>query len=167
MNETTTTEMTGNAFRAMMSRFPTGVTIVTCSGVDGVPRGMTCSSICSVALDPPTLLVGVRSASPTLAALLRRGRFAVNMLHEKGRGAAELFASGDPDRFDRIPWVPGPGGPHLTLHGHTAADCVVTGSQEVGDHVVVFGEISGITEYVDRPPLLYGLRGYRSWSGER
>jgi len=161
--ETTETGPDRHSFRTMMSRFPTGVTVVTCIDDAKVPRGMTCSAVCSVALDPPTLLIGVRAASPTIAAVLAGKRFAVNMLHGDGRSAAELFASGAPDRFDQVPWEMGAGGPHLTLHGHTVADCTVTAAHRVGDHLVVFGEISDITEYDDRPPLLYGLRSYRSW----
>jgi flavin reductase (DIM6/NTAB) family NADH-FMN oxidoreductase RutF len=151
-----------NSFRSMMSRFPTGVTVVTCVDA-GVPRGMTCSAVCSVALDPPTILIGVRAASPTVAAVLASGRFAVNMLHRDAQGVAELFASGAADRFDRVPWHPGAGGPHLPMHGHTVADCTVSASHQVGDHLVLFGEIIDITRYDDRAPLLYGLRAYRSW----
>src|SRR5439155_979792 len=66
------TEMTGAAanvahtavpdrFRAMMSAFPTGVAVVTTTDADGRPHGMTCSSVCSVTLEPPTLLVCLRA----------------------------------------------------------------------------------------------------------
>ncbi|OLR92028.1 hypothetical protein BJP25_24250 [Actinokineospora bangkokensis] len=148
----------------MMSRFPTGVSVVACTGADGSPRGLTCSSVSSVALSPPTLLVGLRTASPVLAALVEVGRFAVTLLHADGRWAAELFASGAADRFDRVAWVAGAAGPHLSLDGHTAADCAVLATQRVGDHTVVFGQVTAITSYQDRPPLLYGLRSYRAWS---
>ena len=40
-----------------MASFPSGVTIVTAAGGDGRPYGMTCSSLCSVAMTPPTVLV--------------------------------------------------------------------------------------------------------------
>ena len=159
-----TTETPAVGLRSMMSRFPTGVSIVACTAVDGTPRGLTCSSVSSVALDPPTLLVGLRSASPVLTTLLEVGRFAVTLLHSGGRQTAELFASGAQDRFDRVSWAPGVAGPHLALDGHTAADCAVIGARRVGDHTVVFGEVTGTTSYQDRPPLLYGLRSYRAWT---
>lgn len=151
-------------FRDMMSRFPTGVAVVTCTGENGEPRGMTCSSVCSVTLTPPTLLICLRSASKTLAALSLSGRFTVNLLHEYGQHAAELFASGDTDRFDRVPWVAGTGGPHLPAHSHSVADCVVAGSHPVGDHIVVVGEVTAISRHGEDAPLLYGLRSYRVWT---
>src|SRR5260370_42262653 len=91
-------------FQALMASFPSGVTIVTAHGEDGKPYGMTCSSLCSVALTPPTLLVCMRNGSPTLEAVLVRGAFTVNFLHDRARPAADLFASGKPDRFDQIAW---------------------------------------------------------------
>ncbi len=39
-------------FRSLMARFPTGVAVVTTTGDDGSPRGMTVSSVCSVTLSP-------------------------------------------------------------------------------------------------------------------
>ncbi|MFF5937271.1 flavin reductase family protein [Streptomyces sp. NPDC012508] len=153
-------------FRTMMSGFPTGVCVVTSVDAAGAPWGMTCSSVCSVALAPPTLLVCLRSGSPTLAAALDRGAFTVNLLHEGAQDAAELFASGNPHRFDLLPWEQDAdaSGPHLVRDAHTVADCVVSLTQTIGDHVIVFGEAHRIVRHRQRPPLLYGLRQFRAWS---
>ena len=154
-------------FRSFMSTFPTGVGIVTTldSG-DDRPWGMTCSSICSVSVGPPILLVCLRQGSPTLAALLLRSTFAVNLLHEQARPVAELFASGDPDRFDRVAWKApaGSGGPHLYCDAHAVAYCRVLRHDSIGDHTVVFGEVYevGLTEG-EVSPLLYGRRRYATW----
>ncbi|MEV6971975.1 flavin reductase family protein [Kitasatospora sp. NPDC093806] len=158
-------EVTADEFRTMMSGFPTGVSVTT-TYLDGVPRGMTCSSMCSVTLDPPTLLVCLRFGSPTLEAIVKSGAFAVNLLHESARETAQLFASGNPDRFDLIDWEPVPdsAGPHLVRDARTVADCEVVLTQRVGDHVTVFGEARRITHPQPQPPLLYGLRQFRSWS---
>ncbi|WP_439678565.1 flavin reductase family protein [Embleya sp. MST-111070] len=152
-------------FRAMMRGFPTGVAVVTTTDPDGRPWGMTCSSVCSVTLEPPTLLVCLRAASPTLAALRRRGAFAVNLLHDDAQATAELFASGTPDRFERVEWYADPDheSPHLAADAHAVADCRVDRTLPVGDHVVVFGEVLGITRRRGRWPLLYGLRRYMRW----
>lgn len=154
-------------FRALMSAFPSGVAIVTAGGGDGKSYGMTCSSLCSVAIAPPTLLVCLRKGSPTLAAVLGRAAFTINLLHDQARSVAELFASGAPDRFERITWRrdDDAGGPHLIDHAHAIADCNVVSSTLVGDHVVVFGQVARVSQ---RPaelasPLLYGLGQYSSW----
>lgn len=152
-------------FRALMSHFPTGVAVITTLGEDGSPRGMTVSSVCSVTLSPPTLLVCLRNGSPTLDAVLARGAFTVNFLHGDARPVAELFASGAPDRFDLVGWkLPdSAGGPHLVEDAHAAADCRVSRTERVGDHTVVFGETFQVVREQGHLPLLYGLREYQVW----
>jgi len=158
----------GDDFRTMMSLFPTGVAVIGALDGDGRPWGMTCSSLCSVSLAPPTLLVCVRSGSPTLDALERSGTFSVNLLHHCARDVAELFASGDPDRFQRTPWhLPdaAAAGPHLRDAAHTVGDCRVEGVRQVGDHTVVFGRVDRVSVGTGprHAPLLYGLRRYAAW----
>ncbi len=154
-------------FRSLMARFPTGVAVVTTTDEDGSPRGMTVSSVCSVTLSPPTLLVCLRKGSPTLDTILDRSRFTVNFLHGRAQAVAELFASGDPDRFDLIPWEmpPTASGPHLHEDAHSTADCRVSRTEHVGDHIVVFGEVFAVSEHHGHAPLVYGLREYHSWPG--
>lgn len=152
--------------RPFMAEFPTGVSVVTSFETDGGPWGMTCSSLCSVALEPPTLIVCLREGSPTLRAVLAHGSFALNLLHEQSRETAELFASGARDRFDRVVWTApddGRGGPRLTESAHLTADCAVARVEYVGDHAVVFGEVLRVTRLSSTAPLLYGMRNYASW----
>jgi flavin reductase (DIM6/NTAB) family NADH-FMN oxidoreductase RutF len=165
------TDSTGSAdgvdastFRSMMSSFPTGVAVVTAVDAAGRQWGMTCSSLCSVTLEPPTLLVCLRAVSPTLAAISGRGTFTVNLLHAGARGCAEVFSTGVAERFDRVAWSAGRGaGPHLTEAALAVADCSVRMTQRVGSHVVVFGEVFGLHVNQGRAPLLYGRRVYATW----
>jgi flavin reductase (DIM6/NTAB) family NADH-FMN oxidoreductase RutF len=154
--------------RAMMSRFPTGIAILTAVDHTGSPRGMTISSLCSVSLEPPTLLVCLRSGSPTLDAVLESRRFAVNLLHGTARPAAALFASGAPDRFDRVRWEhdsddPDAGGPRLFDDAHAIADCEVESRHRSGDHLVVIGSVLRVSQFPGRPELVYGRREYHTW----
>ncbi|WP_326595156.1 flavin reductase family protein [Streptomyces sp. NBC_01803] len=152
-------------FRTLMAGFPTGVTIVTTTGADGVPWGMTLTSLCSVSLEPPILLVCMRRGSPTLDAVLDSGRFAVNLLRGGAQSTAELFASGAADRFDRVAWGAGEGaaGPHLFQAAYTIADCSVTAHHTVGDHVVIMGGVTRVVRQGVQQPLLYGLRSFAVW----
>lgn len=152
--------------RPFMAAFPSGVTVLTTLGAYTTPHGMTCSSLASVALSPPTLMVCVRSASPTLGVLLSQGQFAVNLLHERARATSDLFASGAPDRFERAEWrLPlGAAGPHLTADAHAIMDCSVVKTLPFGDHTAVFAEVTRGTLCTAAEPLLYGLRRYARWS---
>ncbi|WP_024877502.1 flavin reductase family protein [Saccharomonospora piscinae] len=153
------------SFRDAMASFPTGVSVVTTMHTDGAPRGMTCSALCSVSMEPPLLLVCLRTASPTLDAIRVRGGFVVNLLKYQARDTARLFASGDTGRFDQVAWRhhPGTAGPCLVDDAHAAVDCQVLRRDEAGDHVVVLGEVVGVRTLSGAAPLLYGLRRYARW----
>ncbi|MFE6406632.1 flavin reductase family protein [Streptomyces sp. NPDC057837] len=152
--------------RPLMASFPSGVSVVTALDADSAPRGMTCSSLASVALDPATLVVCLRTAGPTLRAALDSGHFALNLLHEEARSVSDLFASAGTDRFARAEWrLPlGAAGPHLTEAALAVADCTVVHAVEVGDHTAVFGRVTRVTQTDGRSPLLYGRRRYARWS---
>ena len=155
-------------FRALMSGFPSGVTVVTSVDGGGVPRGLTCTSMCSVGLEPPSLLVCLDNRSGTLSALADRGSFAVNLLHADGRKAAETFAAPGPDRFTKIAWEPTMrhAVPRLTEDAHAVAECRVLQTHPAGDHTVVIGAIEEVIEETAATgvgPLLYGERRYASW----
>lgn len=151
-------------FRDLMSSFPTGVTVVTAMDLAGHPWGATCSSLSSVTLSPPTLLVCLREHGRTLHAVLGCRRFAVNLLHVQGQRAATAFSSLHVDKFAEIPWEPwGPLRlPFLCFDAFAAAACEVAGDIQVGDHRIVLGRVLDIRVSAG-VPLLYGLRRYSSW----
>ncbi|MGH3379751.1 MAG: flavin reductase family protein [Actinoallomurus sp.] len=152
------------SFKDLMCAFPSGVSVVTARDEDETPRGLTCSSLCSVSVDPPTLLVCIANYSGTLAAMLSQGVFAINFLHGSGRDAARLFSTAGPDRFSRIAWRPSRTWslPHLHEDAHALAECRVGRTFVTGDHTVVLGHVVAIDRR-PAPPLLYGLRGYARW----
>ncbi|AGM07918.1 flavin reductase family protein [Amycolatopsis keratiniphila] len=155
---------TTDEFRGLMSGFPTGVAVVTAIDHRGAPWGLTCSSLSSVTLDPPTLLVCLREDSGTLAALAAGGRFGVNLLHTDGLAAAGVFATPGDDRFARVCWEPagGAGMPWLVDDALAFAGCAVAGTIPVGDHTIVLGEVTDV-RLASGDPLLYGRRRFAVW----
>jgi flavin reductase (NADH) len=147
-----------------MSSFPSGVAVVTAIDPEGQAVGFTCSSLCSVTLEPPTLLICVQNGSRTLAAICATGAFAVNLLHDRAESAARVLASGARDRLSRVRWEPSQvwGLPHLVADAHGMAECELAGATVVGSHTVLLGEIATVTTTGD-VPLLYGFRRFGSW----
>lgn len=160
-------EVSSAGFRALMAGFPSGVVVVTTVDDAQEPQGLTVSSLCSVSMDPPLLLVCVTNHSRTLSAMRSRGHFAVNMLHQYGRNAAQAFASDVPDRFRSVPWAPSPRQklPLLIDDAHSVAECEVRSAEVAGDHTIVVGEVRSIERLRAEAPLLYGLREYMAWPG--
>lgn len=153
------------SFRELMSRFPTGVAVVTSLDSAGRPHGMTCSSLASVCLQPPTLLVCLRTESSTHRTAQGTGTFAVNLLVDSGRHVAEAFSSRPSgERFRGIGWGLSKAGlPWLCDHVGAAADCTITQSIPCGDHTVLIGHVGNLV-VSDGKPLLYGLRKFLPWT---
>jgi flavin reductase (DIM6/NTAB) family NADH-FMN oxidoreductase RutF len=153
-------------FRDMMASFPTGVSVITAQQGHAAPWGMTCSALCSLSMNPSTLLVCLRTGSPTLRAVLGSGAFAVNLLHGEAEEVASLFASGAPDRFDRVLWRPTghTRSPALVEAAHAVGDCTVERTYPAGDHVIVVGIVHAIEQFRTDSALLYGFRQYGRWA---
>lgn len=147
-------------FRNVMGSFASGVSIVTALDDEGAPRGLTCSAVCSVSLEPPLLLVSVSNRSGTLTAIRDRGSFGVNLLSSKGRSVSQLFASGSAEKFERVRWAPGEatGAPVLEITvAH--AECEVHDTVLAGDHTLLIGRVvAGGAQ--DRRPLAYWRGDY-------
>lgn len=154
-------------YRGLMSAFPTGVAVITAVDHAGRPHGLTCTSLTSVTLSPPTLLVCLDLRSGTLAAIQHCGYFAVNLLRSRSRRAAELFSSRAPDRFSQVSWLPSPWTrqPWLRDDAFALAECTVVDVSVIGDHSVMFGEVVNVEQTID-VPLLYGLRRFSGWPPE-
>jgi len=157
-----------DSYRGLMGAFPTGVAVVTTVDRKGRPHGLTCTSLASATLAPPTLLVSLSVGSGTGIAVHHSGCFAVNLLHARAREAASVFGSPVPDRFGRVAWrfSPRVRQPWLFDDAFALAECVVVDTRLVGDHEVVFGEVVHVEQSVD-VPLLCGLRRFRAWPSDR
>ena len=160
--------VTADQQRLLMSSYPTGVSVITAVDAYGIPHGMTCTSLSSVTLHPPTLLICLSSQSGTLAAIRHRGAFAVNLLHSDAQATAELFASRTPERFRKVAWQPADqvGAPWLTDDALAVAECTVRLRLPVGDHDVVIGEVVNL-RHGEGKPLLYGQRRYSCFDAAR
>ncbi|HEU5270664.1 MAG TPA: flavin reductase family protein [Jatrophihabitans sp.] len=149
--------------RRLMAYFPTGVTVVTAIDDDGEPSGMTCSSLTSICLEPPIVMVSLTTTSRTVRQALIRGSFGATLLDVGAQEIAQRFATPALDRFAGLAWTPSPlGVPWIETCMTAAADFELWRSMEVGDHTLLFGLVRNV-EIRGGVPLLYGLRRYQGW----
>lgn len=154
-----------DGFRAFFGSFPTAVSVVTATGKDGVPRGLTCTAITAVSASPPLMLVCVDERSTSLHALEEAGGFAVNVLAEGGSEVSDRFASRSDDKFSGLSWAPSTvacGAPVLTSSVLATAECSVTRQFTEGDHRIFVGLVLR-TSVFPRRPLLHHRRVYSVW----
>ncbi|MFE7840545.1 flavin reductase family protein [Streptomyces sp. NPDC057474] len=86
-------------FRDAMALLAAPVSVVTALDPDGRRRGFTASSVTSVSLDPPLIMVGVALTSSCHPAVTTAGEFVLNVLGEGHRAVARRFATQGVDRF--------------------------------------------------------------------
>jgi flavin reductase (DIM6/NTAB) family NADH-FMN oxidoreductase RutF len=146
-------------FRSTMSRFASGVTVVTTRQADGRPCGLTVSSFTSLSLQPPLILVCVDLRGTTHSALRDADRFAVNILSETQADVSQRFAMHDVEKFPT-------GSYRLSEHGIPLLEGVLAQIecrmyQQVpgGDHTIFIGEVEHST-LSDGRPLLYYRSAY-------
>ncbi len=148
-----------DAFRAVLGRFTTGVTVVTAIGPDGRDQGMTVSAFCSLSLTPPLVLICIDHTASMYASLKLASHFVVNILCEDQEPLARRFSGTDPNRFDGVGYTRGQTGLAILDDVLGFVECRVTATHEGGDHDVVFGEVE-FAGASDGKPLLYYRGGY-------
>jgi 3-hydroxy-9,10-secoandrosta-1,3,5(10)-triene-9,17-dione monooxygenase reductase component len=129
------------AFRAVMRRHPSGVTVVT-SLREGEPRGITLSAFASVSTDPPMLLICVNREARSYLYISSSRIFCVNLLGAGQRELAERFSGRIKERqFDDIAWSTDvTGAPVLSgTVGHF--DCAVDAEHHAGSHSIFIGRV--------------------------
>jgi len=157
-------------YREVLTRFATGVTVVTTlEETHGAaqPWGTTVNSFTGISLDPPLVLVSIgreRSIHPIIE---RTGRFGVNILGEDSQQISDCFA-GAPSPLPRSAFCNADyelssGGQPILGEAIAFLSCDVDRVIEAGDHTIYLGKV---VETLCRDdvgwPLLYFRRRYLS-----
>lgn len=153
-----------------MAELAAGVSVITTVEIDGRPVGATVTSAASASADPPVISVSMSRSSRTLASILHRNAFMLNVLRYSGRSAARTFASMSADKFAGIRAELTPQGlawlPSVSAY---AAACRVIAQVPAGDHLLLLGAVeeiypdptaTGAGEAGD--PIVYWRREYHT-----
>jgi flavin reductase (DIM6/NTAB) family NADH-FMN oxidoreductase RutF len=166
--------VSNDEFRAAMSRLAAGVVLVTAfeppldaEGPKGEDVGMTATAFLSVSLDPPLVLVSLRTGSRMDDLLDEQPLWAVSVLSESQRHIAGRFAMkgriSDRLLFEDIPYVRGAATGALLVGGALATlECRTEQRVEAGDHTLVIGRVlTAEVPSADGGPLTYFRGRYR------
>jgi flavin reductase (DIM6/NTAB) family NADH-FMN oxidoreductase RutF len=158
-----TAALDANAFRTFMSRWATGVSVVTAHHADR-DAGLTVNALLSVSLKPPALLVSLSNDVDTLPLIERSGHFGVTFLSADQRPLSERFALTLPsdEKFEGVATHRAPNGSPLLDGGLGGLECRVRSRTPLYDHTLVVGEAIHAEIGIERTPLLF----YRSTYAE-
>jgi flavin reductase (DIM6/NTAB) family NADH-FMN oxidoreductase RutF len=137
-------EAPADDFRGAMRHLVGAVSVIT-TGRGSDITGMTVTSVSSLSLDPPTLIVSINRTSSTWPVLKRYGIFGVNVLTSDQLDIAERFSGQNGlkgrGRFVGGDWIArGPGAP-LLIGAAAAIDCEVEDVIERHSHAIVIGRV--------------------------
>ena len=153
------TDVDQQAFRGALSRFASGVTVVS-TVLDGIDHAMTASAFTSVSLEPPMVLVCSDRRSRFHDAVQESKRWTVSILNEAGTDDSAWFANrGRPlaNQFDGVAYHRSPGGLPLIDASLAWLECETFESHIVGDHTIIVGRVvwANVDENPDDPLLYY------------
>jgi flavin reductase (DIM6/NTAB) family NADH-FMN oxidoreductase RutF len=164
-------ELNATSFRAAMSHFPTGVTLLT-QGPPETVEVMTANSFTSVSLEPLLILVSLHEDGRMRARLDRSDTFAVHVLNADQHGMAALFARHDrPCGYEasrRLGAVSSAAGNALVAGAVAGFECTSHARFTAGDHVLFLGKVVAIHVASDgSAPLLFHRGSYADLGASR
>ena len=150
-------------FRSALSRFASGVTVVTTKDSSGKLYGITVSAFCSVSLEPPLILICIEKDTGSHHAFEQSRAFVVNILREDQQHISDRFASPLDDKFGEISYRSGIEDLPVLEDALANLECRLRYSHEGGDHTIFVGEVEKATVNGGEP-LLYFHGNYRRFN---
>jgi flavin reductase (DIM6/NTAB) family NADH-FMN oxidoreductase RutF len=157
-------EVDAKTYRDVLSRFASGVTVVT-TLCDGVPHGLTVSAFASVSAAPPRVLICLGNSTDSMPLIDRSRRFAVHILGRDHAALGPRFAKmvdGVGDPFEGLSYRSEATGSPVLEACLAWLDCSVDAQFAVGDHTVFVGAVQAAGHVAgEGDPVLYFRRAWR------
>lgn len=143
-------------FRNAMRRLSAGVAIVCSSGEAGWV-GLTATSVSSLSMDPPSLLVCINRNSSLRPALTVGNPFSVSLLARQHIEVSKVFggAAFGADRFRVGDWEGRAIGVPVLKDAIAQIESVVDLEVEYGSHTIIIGRVSHCRSSLADEPLVY------------
>ena len=152
------TEVTSGDFRNAMRQLTGGVSVIT-AGRGRDISGMTVTSVSSLSVDPPALIVSINREASSWPLVKRYGFFGVNILTSDQIDIAERFTGKGglkgADRFAGARWTTRASGVPLLVGALAAIDCEVEDIVERHSHAIVIGRVLDVAVSARTAALAY------------
>lgn len=157
------------AFKNVLSRWATGITVITTAQEDSW-QGFTANSFATVSVDPPLITMNVAKRLDAANIIRQTGKFAVNILRYEQIELGKIFAgfTKTDNRFEGIDVQLSEGGCPLLPDTLGWLDCEVYHMLDVGENLLFVGQVmdAGWAEEDEVNPLLYFHRHWGKFDAE-
>jgi flavin reductase (DIM6/NTAB) family NADH-FMN oxidoreductase RutF len=152
--------MDKDKFRAAMRQVAGAVTVVTTRSLDGEPRGVTATAVCSLTVEPPSVIACINRETWVGQIAPASGNFCVNVLAKAQQPVAETFAGrsalSGADRFQVGEWRDAETGAPVLAGSIASFDCDLEQAVDFATHVILIGRVrSTLSHNPDAEPLVY------------
>lgn len=156
------------AFRLAMRRVASTVAIVSAQR-GGERHGTTATSVTSISMDPPSVLVCFNQSSRLHDFLHNQDNFCVNVLHTDNIDIAKMFSSSASaaERFATGDWRGGDEGMPYLANAQANLFCQKEQEINYGSHTIFIGRVLQALARGDVSPLLYRDGRYGAVADER
>jgi len=131
-------------FRVAMRRLAGGVSVIT-AGLGSDISGMTVTSVSSLSVDPPSLIVSVNRSSSSWSLLKRYRYFGVNILNGEQQEVAKRFTGKGglkgAERFAGAAWTKRASGARLLVGALAAIECEAEEIIKRHSHAIIIGRV--------------------------
>lgn len=152
----------GETLKDVMRQWASGVAVVT-SLCGSAKAGTTISSLTSLSVDPPLILINLASENPTQTMIQESGYFGITLLAEDQNSISDLFAGFNKsiqDRFSGLKTFTLKSGVPLIEGGTAFLDCKLYHCYVAPRSKVLVGEVIESRIGENKPPLIFLNRGY-------
>ncbi|UQU67688.1 flavin reductase family protein [Couchioplanes caeruleus] len=150
-----------DGLRECLSRWPSGVAVVTTVDAGGGHRGFTATAFASLSMAPPSVLVCLDRGSQCLPAFATAPAMAIHLLRDDQADVAVRFATKGIDKFAGLAVDRGLGGVPLLPGTLGRLECRLVRRISAGDHIILIGLVHA-AETFDGTPLVYFARDFRA-----
>ena len=151
-------EVSSDEFRGAMRHLSGGVSVIT-AGRGRDISGMTVTSVSSLSVDPPALIVSINREASSWPLVKRYGFFGVNILTSDQIDIADRFTGKGglkgADRFAGAHWMTRASGVPLLVGALAAIDCEVEDIVERHSHAIVIGRALDVAVSARTAALAY------------
>lgn len=152
-------------FKEAMRRTASTVCVLT-TVHDNRRWGLTATAVCSLSVEPPSLIVCVNRLAEAHVPITESCRIGVNFLAREDVAVAQRFSGAFGDkgeaRFTGAEWFEIKTGVPLLQGALAALDCRVVQATDFHTHSVLFAEVRAIVLGNRTAPLIYANRSYLS-----
>jgi flavin reductase (DIM6/NTAB) family NADH-FMN oxidoreductase RutF len=142
-----------NEFRTALSRFATGIVIITAMTPEG-PKGFTCQTFGSLSLNPTLVSFAATSTSSSWQAIKGATSIGISVLAEEQAALATKFGKSAEDKFAGVEVSYGPAGSPLIVGALTHLEGDIVSLSTHGDHDVAVVMINYLSTNSGKP-LIY------------